>query len=65
MLIYATFGYSIDFTLILHAFISICISILAIVNFLAHNDITITYYLQVNSLWLKSSIASKWARKNL
>ena len=27
----------------------------------AHNNITIRYYRQVNSLRLKSSVASKWA----
>ena len=40
-------------------------SILAVANLLAHNNITISYYVQVNSLRLKSSVASKWARKNL
>ena len=34
-------------------------SILAVTNLLAHNNITISYYVQVNSLWLKSSVASK------
>ena len=36
-------------------------SILAVANLLAHNNITICYYLQVNSLRLKSNLASKWA----
>ena len=40
-------------------------SILALPNLLAHNNITISYYGQVNSLWLKSSVASKWARKDI
>ena len=34
--------------------------ILAVPNLLAHNNITISYYGQVNSLLLKSSVASKW-----
>ena len=38
-------------------------SILAVANLLAHNNITISYYVQVNSLWLKSSVALKWASK--
>ena len=32
---------------------------------LAHNNIMINYYGQVNSVRLKSSVASKWARKYL
>ena len=40
-------------------------SILAVANLLAPNNITISYYVQVNSLWLKSSKTSKWARKKL
>ena len=39
-------------------------SILAITNLLAHNNKTISYYLPVNLLWLKSSVASKWASKH-
>ena len=39
--------------------------ILAVANLLAHNNITIIYYVQANWLWLKSSEASKWARENL
>ena len=40
-------------------------SILAVTNLLAHNNITICYYVQVNSLRLKSSVTSKWTRKHL
>ena len=40
-------------------------SILAIANLLALNNITISYYGQVNSLWVKSNVASKWASKHL
>ena len=40
-------------------------SILAVSNLLAHNNITITYYVQVNSLRLKLSVVSKWAIKRL
>ena len=36
-------------------------SILAVANLIAHNNITISYFVQVNSLRLKSSVASKWA----
>ena len=36
-------------------------SILAAVNLLAHNNLWLCYYGQVNSLRLKSSVASKWA----
>ena len=32
---------------------------------LAHNNITICYYGQVNSLRLKLNVASKWASKHL
>ena len=32
---------------------------------LAHNNITISYYVKVNSLRLKSNVASKWSRKHL
>ena len=39
--------------------------ILAVANLLAHNNITVSYYLQANSLLLKSSVASKWASKNI
>ena len=40
-------------------------SILAISNLLAHNNISISYYVQVNSLRLKSSVTLKWASKQL
>ena len=40
-------------------------SILAIVNLLAHDSLWLCYYGQVNSQKLKSSVASKWASKNL
>ena len=40
-------------------------SILAIENSLAHNNITMIYYVQVNSLRLKSNVAWKWASKHL
>ena len=40
-------------------------SILAETNLLAHNNITISYYVQVNSQRLKSTVASKWASKHL
>ena len=39
--------------------------ILALPNLLAHYNKTISYYVQVNSLWLKSNVASKWASKKL
>ena len=39
--------------------------ILALPNLLAHYNKTISYYGQVNSLWLKSNVASKWASKKL
>ena len=39
--------------------------ILALPNILAHYNITISYYVQVNSLWLKSNVVSKWASKKL
>ena len=35
------------------------------VNLLAHNDLWLSYYGQVNSLRLKSSIVSKWANEQL
>ena len=38
---------------------------LAVANLLAHNNITLSYYRQVNSLRIKSSVASKWAIKHL
>ena len=38
--------------------------ILAVANSLANNNITISYYVQVNSRRLKSSVASKWAGKH-
>ena len=34
-------------------------AILCVANLVAHNNITISYYMQVNSLRLKSSVASK------
>ena len=34
-------------------------------NLLAHNNITMSYYVQVNSLRLKLNVASKWASKHL
>ena len=34
-------------------------------NLVSHNNITISYYVQVNSLRLKSNVASKWVSKNL
>ena len=34
--------------------------ILAIPNLLAHNNITISFYVQVNSLRLRSRVALKW-----
>ena len=37
----------------------------AVANLLAHNNMTISYYGQINSLWLKSSVASKWTSKHL
>ena len=40
-------------------------SILALPNLLAHNSITIGYYVQVKTLWLQSSVATKWASKYL
>ena len=40
-------------------------SILAIANLLAHINSWLCYYGQVNSLRLKSSVASKWASKHL
>ena len=40
-------------------------SILAVANLFAHNKVTISYYEQVNSLRLKSNIASKCASKHL
>ena len=40
-------------------------SILVIANLLAHNNITINYYMQVNSLRLKSNVPSKCASKHL
>ena len=39
--------------------------ILAVFNLLAHNIIIISYYVRLNSLRLKKSVASKWASKNL
>ena len=38
---------------------------LAVVNLLVHNNITISYYGQVNSLRLRSNVASKWESKYL
>ena len=40
-------------------------SILVVANLLANNNITINYCMQVNSLGLKSNVASKWASKHL
>ena len=40
-------------------------SISALVNLLALNNITISYYVQINLLRLKSSVVSKWARRHL
>ena len=40
-------------------------SILATANLRVQNSINISYYVQVNSQWLKSSVASTWASKNL
>ena len=40
-------------------------SILAIPNLLVHNNLTKSYDVQVNSLRLKSSVASKWASKHV
>ena len=40
-------------------------SILAIKNLNAHNNITKSYFVHVNSLRLKLSVASKWASKHL
>ena len=39
-------------------------SILAAANLRAHNNLWFCYYGQVNSLWLKSNIASKLASKH-
>ena len=39
--------------------------ILAVANLLAHNNVTISYYVQVHSLRLKQSVASKWTSKHL
>ena len=36
---------------------------LNIANLLAHDNLTTSYYGQVNSLWLKSSVALKGASK--
>ena len=38
-------------------------SILAVANLLAHNNLWLCYYEQVNSVRLKSSVASKWESK--
>ena len=40
-------------------------SILAVANLLAHNNLWLCKYMQVNSLRLKLSVASKWASKHL
>ena len=40
-------------------------SILSVPNLLAHNNSWLSYYVKVNSLRLKSCIASKWASKHL
>ena len=39
-------------------------SILAVANLLAHNNLWLCYYGQVNSVRLKYNVASKWASKN-
>ena len=44
--------------------ISKLLSILAVANSLAHNNITVRYYVQINSLWPKSTVASRWASKH-
>ena len=51
-----------DFTCSFRSYIH---SILAVGNLLAHNNITISYYVQVNSLQLKSRVASTWSSKHL
>ena len=38
-------------------------SILAIAKILAHNNLWLCYYGQVNSIWLKTNATSKWASK--
>ena len=40
-------------------------SILVVANLPAHNNININYYMQINSPWLKSNVASKWASEHL
>ena len=40
-------------------------SILAVENLHVHNNLWFRYYGQVNSLRLKSSVATKWASKHL
>ena len=40
-------------------------SISAIANLLAHNNITISYNVEVNSLRLKSNVASEWTSKHI
>ena len=40
-------------------------SILVVANLVAHNNITMNNYMQINSLQLKSNVASKWASKHL
>ena len=39
--------------------------ILAVANLLAHNNIKISFYLQLNSLQLKSNVTLEWASKHL
>ena len=38
-------------------------SILTVANLLAHNNLWLCYYGQVNLLWIKLSVVSKWASK--
>ena len=46
--------------------ISKLLSILVVAkNLLAHNNTTVSNYVQVNSLRLKSNVISKWASKHL
>ena len=40
-------------------------SILSVLNLLSHNNIVTSYYVHVNSIRLKKSVASKWAGKHL
>ena len=47
-----------------YMFISKLHSISEVPNLLAHNNITISYYVQVNSLRLKPTVVRKWASIN-